>query len=106
MAKRKDLIGAIVDKVIKKLGPSKRLSEEEMTEAWKMAAGEAAATHSRPVGFRRSSMIVNVDESGWLYELTLDKRGIITRLKDSLKDRKLKDIRFRIGEVSKVRHDG
>ena len=85
--------------VIKALGPGGRVSEEEMAEAWEEAVGAQAATHSRPVSLRRGELIVNVDGSSWLYELTLKKRGITEKLTAKLRKGKLKNIRFRIGEV-------
>ena len=45
-------------------------------------------------------MVVNVDSSGWLYELTMNKVEIIARLKKSLKD-DFKELRFRIGKIDR-----
>ncbi|MDD5422208.1 MAG: DUF721 domain-containing protein [Candidatus Omnitrophica bacterium] len=97
--KDKKSIEDILKRVIKTLGPEKRLSEEDIIEIWKEAAGEAGASHSRPVSLRKSNMIVNVDGSSWLYELTTKKREILKKLEGRLKGKKLKDIRFRIGEI-------
>lgn len=99
MAKEKVSIGAVVKNVIKNLGGKGRLSEEEMFEIWKGAAGEAAATHSRPVSLKKSSLIVNVDGSSWLYELTMQKKGILQKLEGKIAGKQLKDIRFRVGET-------
>jgi len=99
--KKQRSIGDLLKDVIKDLGKPSRLSEEDMMGAWKDAAGEAAARHTRPVSFRKSSLIVNVDGSSWLYELTLKKKDILQRLEGRLKGKKLKDIRFRIGDTKK-----
>lgn len=93
-------IGDIVGRVIKTLGGKGRLTAEEMARTWQDAVGEDAARHSRPVSFRRTSIIVNVDRSSWLYELTTRKREIVEKLKLNLGGRKIRDIRFRIGDVS------
>jgi predicted nucleic acid-binding Zn ribbon protein len=99
--KKQKSIGDLIKDVIKDLGKTSRLSEEDMMGAWKDAAGEAAARHTRPVSFRKSSLIVNVDGSSWLYELTLKKKEILKKLEGRLKGKKLKDIRFRIGDTKK-----
>jgi predicted nucleic acid-binding Zn ribbon protein len=89
----------ILKDVIKNLS-RKRPGEEEIGDAWAKAAGEAAARHSRPVSFRKSVLVVNVDGSSWLYELTTQKRGILATLERDLKGKKrVKDIRFRIGDI-------
>jgi len=85
--------------VLKKLG-GKRPGEEEIAGAWARAAGETAAQHTRPVSFQKAVLIVNVDASTWLYELTTRKREILARLAGELTGRKrVKDIRFRIGDI-------
>lgn len=99
MGKDKKSIDSILKDVIQDLGDKGRLSEEEIAGVWKEAAGEAAAAHSKPISFKRSSMIVNVDGSSWLYELTLGKKEILKKLEGRLKGKRIKDIRLRIGEV-------
>jgi predicted nucleic acid-binding Zn ribbon protein len=94
-------LGGILDGVIKKLGGRGRFTEEEMALAWAEAAGEEAARHSRPVSFRRSSIFVNVDRSTWLAELTVRRKEILSRLEERLKGKKFRDIRFRIGDITK-----
>lgn len=92
-------LGDLLAGVIKNLAGQERLGEEEISWAWKEAAGKAAARHSRPVSFRRAVLIVNVENSSWLYELTVRRRRIIAALEAALEDKKIKDIRFRIGDI-------
>jgi len=92
------LEGVLKD-VIKKLS-SKRPGEEEIGEIWARAVGNAAARHSRPVAFKKSVLVVAVDGSGWLYEMTTAKREILKKLESDLKGKKkVKEIRFRIGSI-------
>ena len=92
-------LGQLLKKVIKDLRSRARVGEEEMAKAWVEAAGEKAARHSKPRYIRRAELVVVVDGSGWLYELTVEKRKILSKLKEILKDVKLRGIRFRIGEI-------
>ncbi|HPM42415.1 MAG TPA: DciA family protein [Candidatus Omnitrophota bacterium] len=89
----------ILKNVIEKMG-KKRPGEEEISEAWAEAAGNAAARHSRPVALKKSVLVVNVDGSGWLYELSVSRREILARLGGLIKKKKIKDIRFRIGDIT------
>jgi len=94
-----DSLKNLLKKTIKKLRPGARLTQEEMTAIWKGAAGDVAGKHTQPISFRKATLIVNVDDSGWLYELTTRKKEILGKLEGKLGEKKLKDIRFRIGEI-------
>lgn len=89
----------ILKNVIKKIS-KKRPSEIEIWDAWERAVGGAAARHSRPVSLQKSVLIVNVDMSTWLYELSTAQGEILKKLSLALKKNKVKDIRFRIGDIT------
>ena len=95
--KQGPLKGVLKD-IISGLG-KKRLTEEEIKKAWRSAVGKKASSHSRPTTLKKARLVVNVDRSPWLYELTLEKREILKKLEAKLKGKKIKEIRFRIGEV-------
>ena len=83
-------IKKIVGKIIRDLKKG-RLTEEGMAEIWEGVVGGAAAGHTRPKSFRRGNLSVNVDDSSWLYELTLKKREMLGQLKEKFEGKKLKD---------------
>ncbi len=93
-------IDSIVKKVIKNLSGKGRVSWEEVSGAWESAAGSKAAGHTRPVAIRKGVLTVNVDGSGWLYELTIKKKELLKKLDGKIRGKTIKGIRFRIGEVS------
>jgi len=99
MKKSGSSIEDVVKGVIKDLTTRSGPSEEEVACLWKLAVGEAAAKHSKPVSLKKSLLTVNVDDSGWLYELSTQKKSIIKKLEDKFKGKKFKEIRFRIGEI-------
>lgn len=103
MAEEKNPLEGVLKDIIKAMGGKGRLSEEEVISAWKGAVGESAAKHSRPASFKKSILIVNVNESSWLYELTLKKKDILKKLEGIPKGKKIKDIRFRIGDTKSER---
>jgi len=94
----------VVRGIVSKMSEQGALTEETIGALWKEAAGARAAKHSRPVSFRRSSLVVNVDGSGWLYELTLKKKEIVKKMSGKIADitnskKKVRDIHLRIGEI-------
>ena len=89
----------IVKDVIKDLSGKGRVSEEEIRDAWGEAAGNRAAAHTKPVLIKKSVLTVNVDNSGWLYELTIKKGKLLEKLDGKIRGKHLKGLRFRIGEI-------
>ena len=87
----KDIIGA--------LGGKGKFTEEDLAGAWEVVVGEKAAAHSRPRALRGSRLVINVDDSSWLYELTVQKKDTLKKLAAELKSKKIKDITFRIGDL-------
>ena len=78
---------------------SPNVNESQIEKIWESAAGKKLAAHSKPVSFKTSRLVVNVDSSGWLYELTMERARILKRLKKKLTKKPVKEIQFRIGEV-------
>lgn len=91
-------LGRILEGALKRIKKGK-VSEEEILVIWKESAGEKACNHSRPRSLKKGSLVIDVDSSGWLYELTLRKKELLKAVGQRLKGKKLKEIRFRIGEI-------
>ena len=67
----------LVKSIIGNFAGKEKLTEEEIRSAWSLVVGEQAAKHSRPRSFVESRLIVHVDDSSWLYELTTRKKYIL-----------------------------
>ncbi len=92
----KDVVSGIV-KGWKKESAS--FTEDKILKVWEKAAGRRLARHSRPVSFKAKRLIVHVDSSPWLYELTLQRPKILVRLKKCFKKKPVTEVQFRIGEI-------
>lgn len=92
----------VVKKIIAGLdgsGPKReRISREEIRAFWEKAAGKSSSRKSSPVSLRKGRLIVNVEDSSLLYDLTLRKAQILKKLSKDLKG-DIKEIQFRIGEI-------
>ncbi len=95
----------LIGKVIDGLSGKERVGEEEIDEAWRNAAGDAAARHAKPVSFKKGSLVINVASSSWLYELSVRKKELMVSLEAQLKGRKIKELRFRIGQTKNKNQD-
>ena len=87
--------------IISSLSAGDKFTEEALSAAWDDIVGKKGASHSRPKLLRGSRLIINVDDSSWLYELTIQKKELIKKLGEKLKTKKIREITFRIGELCK-----
>ena len=92
-------IDSIVKSVIGKLDKEANPTSNEINSIWKEVAGKKAIRHTKPTSLKKKHLVVNVDGSGWLYELTLRKKELLTGLKKRLGKDKIKELQFRIGEL-------
>ncbi len=98
--KKPEEIGLIISQVIKKLDTKTHGSIEEIVQAWQNAVEAKAISHTKPVAIKKNILTIEVDSSTWLYFLSLKKKNILESMKKILGKGKIKDIRFRIGEIS------
>ncbi len=99
MARKEERIDSIVKSYMEKLQRDSNMTDEEISNAWKDVAGVRAFCHTRPVSLRKKRLVIHVDGSTWLYELSMRKEGLLRKLKQRLGDDKIKQIQFRIGET-------
>lgn len=93
-----EALEGLLRKVMKDL-KKRGLTREDLAEAWESAAGKRATKHTRASSIRKGTLIVKVDSSPWLYELTLKKRLLLEKLAAKLKDKAPKKLRLRIGDI-------
>jgi len=74
-------------------------SGEEYAVAWREAAGELIAAHSRVGSLRRGTIEVIVANSTLMQELGFQKPVLIKALAELLPNEGIKNIRFRVGTI-------
>jgi len=94
----KDIVNKVISGLSKGESKQERISEEGIKKVWSKAAGGRSASKSRPTSLRKGKLIVAVDDSSLLYDLTLRKREIVEVLGKETNGR-IQDVRFRIGET-------
>lgn len=76
----------------------------QLTEAWETFLGSGQAEHSEPYALRGKILFVRVDDSSRAFELSRKyKRSLIRRAQFVVGENQLKDIVFRVGELSRKR---
>ena len=101
MKRKAERIDSVIKSVIEKLDKTSNPTSGNVNieKIWKEVAGGKAFVHSRPASLRRKKLVINIDGSSWLYELTLRKKELLANLKKKLGKDKVKELQFRIGEL-------
>jgi len=90
----------IVSGLLKKLEGGNVKQGNAVRLAWRDAAGEHALGHTQPGSFKKGTLMVIVENSTWLYKLTMEKKKIIGKFNEAYTGRqKLEEVRFRVGDV-------
>ncbi len=92
-------IADIVKSVFAKLENEKSFTKEDIEDQWKALVGPRAAGHTRPASLRKGILTVFVDSSGWLQQMTLEKRKTLKQLKRTFGKDKILGIHFKVGEI-------
>ncbi len=69
-----------------------------MQEVWERLVGKEAAKHSWPRQLTRGRLLVEVENSGWMYNLSLKKNQLLQGLVELLGASRMKELSFRMGE--------
>ncbi len=99
-------VGDVLKTVLKKLGLGQRVRVARIAQDWERIVGSKIAQHCAPVSVRSKILVVNVDSSVWLSELTrFFKDKMLDQIRSEAGGEGIKDIRFRIGEINTDAHD-
>ncbi len=82
------------------LGVERAAWEALVRQEWGAVVGGEAAAHSQPVRIRGRTLLVEVDEVGWVQELTARRSGLLAELNRRLGGPVLEEMRVRVGPHS------
>ena len=99
-ARRPKAIGNILAQLITARGYGRIQATADFSAAWQQAAGETMSKFTRPGRVRRGTLEVTAANSMIIQELTFQKQQILTQLQTAVPDAKIRDIRFRIGNIA------
>lgn len=100
MLTKPEPIGSIIDSFLKRRGLSKKIKQHQLWEIWAELVGQAVAKEAAPLRIQRNMLVVEVTNSAWMQELVFLKPRILAKIKDSLPEAGITDIRFEIRAAS------
>lgn len=100
MSREAVAIADVLKTVLKKLGLGQRVRVARIAQDWERIVGSKIARHCAPVSVKGKILVVNVDSSVWLSELTrFFKDKMLEQIRGEPGGEGIKDVRFRIGDV-------
>ena len=101
MAGGPKMIGDVLTQLMARRGFTGVRRGAACEDAWRQAAGELVARHSRVGAVRRGTLEVVVANSTLLQELTFQKQTLLETLGKRLPDEGIRDLRFRVGTIDR-----
>ena len=92
-------IGIAIAELMARRGYGQVEWREQACQAWQAAVGEHLASKCCMGNIRRGVVEVTVASSSVLQELAFQKQGLLRKIQHSLPNVKIRDLRFRVGEV-------
>ena len=90
--------GSILSAVIRNHPLEKLKTLGQLRSAWTDAVGETVSAHAQPVDLREGTLVVQVDTSVWMQQLSFLKPQMVGKLKPY----EVRDVRFVLGRSSRV----
>jgi predicted nucleic acid-binding Zn ribbon protein len=91
-------VGDVLPRVTKDLHMDQRRAEAEVVKVWNSLIDPNIVAHAQPVGVRKGTLFVTVDNSVWLSEIVRYRRKeILDRLQHSFGRELIQRISFRVG---------
>lgn len=91
-------LGDLLPKVLQKLSSHPRPSREAIDKVWRRLVGKQAAHYSWPRRLVRGRLIVEVENSGWMFTLNQKRVELLHELIQSMGKDVIQSLSFRIGE--------
>jgi predicted nucleic acid-binding Zn ribbon protein len=95
-----EMIGSSIDGFLEKYGLKEQLQAREYLSIWEKIVGVKIAQHSRPLTINKKKLIVEVNDSNWLYHLTMLKDKIIKEFNLKASSEIITEIRFINADLS------
>ncbi|MGI5823150.1 MAG: DciA family protein [Dethiobacteria bacterium] len=89
-----DKLAKPLQSLLKKYGLGEQLEKRHYLRMWPAVVGRQVAAYTRPVNISRQKLTVEVNDSTWLYHLTLLKHKIITDFNTFAAAEILQEIKF------------
>ena len=101
MKKEKSLqdLKSLLQSIVSSIDGTPFQDQFRVRDMWEAVAGPHIAKKATPEGIRNGILLVSVESSVWMQELTFMKQQILERINQACESSGVKDIRFRLGKT-------
>jgi predicted nucleic acid-binding Zn ribbon protein len=92
-------IADVMSDLLARRGYARQQSASQLAEVWAAAVGESFAADTRAGNVRRGVLEIIVRHSALVQELTFRKKQLLQTLATHVPERKIRDLRFRVGPI-------
>lgn len=93
--------GDIIAQMMARQGYGQTTSNDELNEAWEIAAGPKFTQNTKAGHIRRGILEVYVASSSAMNMLSFQKKQLLSAMQQQLPQNKITDLRFKLGNVAK-----
>ena len=101
-SKAPEPVNAVLERVLGSLNLGLKVKQYRIWDVWNSVVGEAIASQAQPQQIRAMVLWVTVSNSTWMQQLEFMKRQIVERINERIGETVIRDIRFRIGEITRM----
>lgn len=94
-------VSEVLGRIFSRRGIDKKMKEMSVLKLWKEVVGKEIDKHTHPFSVKKGKLFVQVDNSGWLVQLTYLKDKIMAEFNEKEGSKLINDIYFRLGEIKK-----
>jgi len=92
-------LGSVINKIMQSGIRQQDAPLLQVWELWEKAVGEIIAENARPAAFKGKILLVHVNSSPWLHQLSFLKKDILARINRELGQDLVEEIKFKIGSI-------
>lgn len=92
-------IGSVINKILQSGIRQQDAPLLQVWELWERAVGQIIAENARPAAFKGKILLVHVNSSPWLHQLSFLKKELLTKINRELGENLVDEIKFKIGPL-------
>lgn len=92
-------LGSVIDKLLQSGIRQEDAPLLKVWELWERAVGQIIAENAQPAAFKGKILLVHVNSSPWLHQLSFLKKDLLARINRELGQDLVDEIKFKIGPL-------
>ena len=92
-------LGSVINKILQSGIRQQDAPLLQVWELWDRAVGEIIAENARPAAFKGKILLVHVNSSPWLHQLSFLKKELLAKINRELGQDLVDEIKFKIGPL-------